>query len=235
MPVLGRPAIMLVAVAGAVAGGLAGGLVAAFAAGAWCGIGARAVARRTQARAEAAANQAGLDAVAGLADDLRAGRTAQQALAAATATIEPAVDEPARQTLLAVAAAASSGAELPAALAAVRHPGLAPIFARLAAVWRLSDAGVPLAELLDSLEAELRAYRRASERAAAQLAAARTTATLLAGLPLVGFALGGALGVDPLAIVLHTVPGGACAVLAIVLQLAGLAWTERLGRSAVTL
>jgi tight adherence protein B len=45
--------------------------------------------------------------------------------------------------------------------------------------------------------------------------------------------LGFALGVDPLDVVLHTVPGGVCAALAMALQVAGTAWTERLGRSAV--
>jgi tight adherence protein B len=229
----GRAAVPLAASVGAVAGGLAGGPVAGLAGLLYGGAGARALVRRAEARAVAAAHHAGLDAVAGLADDLRAGRSPEHALAAAITTITPAVDERTQRTLRAVAGAASSGADVAATLDAVRAPGLAPIFTRLAAVWRLSDAGVPLAELLDGLEAELRAHRRAADRATAQLAAARTTARLLAGLPLIGFTLGAALGVDPLAIVLHTVPGGACAALAMVLQLLGTVWTERLGRSAV--
>jgi tight adherence protein B len=229
----GRSPVALAASLGALVAGLSGGPVAGLAGFLYCGAGARAFVRRLEARAVAAAHHAGLDAVAGLADDLRAGRSAEQALAAAVATIEPAVDEPGRRSLRAVAGAAASGVDLPTALAGVRHPGLAPIFSRLAAVWRLREAGVPLAELLDSLDAELRAHRRATARASAQLAAARTTARLLAGLPLIGLALGAALGVDPLAIVLHTVPGGACAGLAMALQLAGAAWAERLGRPAV--
>ncbi len=148
-------------------------------------------------------------------------------------TIEPVVDEPARRALRAVTGQSASGADLVMALSAVRYPGLTGTFERLAAVWRLNDAGVPLAELLDTLESELRAHRRATDRAAAQLASARTTARLLAGLPLVGFLLGFGLGVDPLRIVLHTVPGGACATLALVLQCAGLAWTERIGRAGM--
>lgn len=228
-----RAALLCAASMAAAGCGLAGGPVAALAGGLYGGAGTRAVLRHRETKARRRAEQAALDAVSGLADDLRAGRTPEQALSAAVEAITPEVDEPARRSLRAVLGAAAS-TDLAAAFRDVRHPGLGAVFRRLAAVWRLSDAGVPLAELLDSLEAELRAHRRAADRAAAQLASARATARLLAGLPLVGLVLGFALGVDPLGIVLHTVPGGGCAVLAMVLQLAGTAWTERLGRAVVS-
>jgi tight adherence protein B len=225
-----RSLIALVAGVAAVGGLAAGGPVAGFAGALYGGAGARALVQRRRARAVAAAHRAGIDAVAGLADDLRAGRTPEHALTAAVASLEPAVDDTA---LRVVAGAAVSGADIVGALDAVRHPGLVAVFGRLATIWRLNDAGVPLAELLDSLEAELRAHRRATERAAAHLAAASATARLLAGLPLVGLVLGFALGVNPLGILLHTVAGGVCAVLAMLLQVGGTVWTERLARSAV--
>jgi len=228
----GRAPIVLVASVGAVAGCVAGGPVAGLAGALYGGAGARALSRRRLAKECTLTQLAALDAVAGLADDLRAGRTPQDALAAAVATIEPVVDEVTRRALRSVTG--GSGTDLVAALRAVRHPGLEPVFARLATVWQLTDAGVPLAALLDGLESELRAHRRAADQAQAQLAAARTTARLLAALPVIGLGLGFALGIDPLGIVLRTVPGGVCAVVAMALQLAGTAWTERLGRTAVT-
>jgi tight adherence protein B len=124
------------------------------------------------------------------------------------------------------------GADLAGALRAVDHPGLATVFTRLATVATLGDAGVPLAELLDRLDAELRAHRRAAERAVAQLAAVRATTHLLAVLPLLGLLIGYVLGVDPLDTILHTPAGGVSAVVAMVLQVAGAAWTERLTRPA---
>ena len=226
-----RGTAVVVAVVAGLVGILAGGPVAGLAGALYCGGAARGLRRRHESRVRAAAHLAGLDAVAGLSDDLRAGRTPGQALAAAVATIEPLVDEPARRTLRALTGASIAGTELSTAMCAVRHPGLSGTFGRLAAVWRLSDVGVPLADLLDTLEGELRAHRRATERAAAQLAWARTTARLLAGLPLVGLLLGFALGADPLRIILHTLPGEACAAAALVLQSAGLLWAERIGRA----
>ena len=54
--------------------------------------------------------------------------------------------------------------------------------------------------------------------------------TLLAGLPMGGVGLGYAIGADPLAVLLHTPLGVVCAVTAIGLQLAGLAWSARITR-----
>lgn len=103
--------------------------------------------------------------------------------------------------------------------------------ARLArAAVRLADrTGAPLAELLERVEADARAADRGLAAAAAQAAGARATAWLLAGLPLGGIGLGYAIGVDPVAVLLHTPVGGGSAVAAVALQLGGLLWAERLG------
>ncbi|EEP72892.1 hypothetical protein MCAG_03219 [Micromonospora sp. ATCC 39149] len=95
---------------------------------------------------------------------------------------------------------------------------------------RLADrTGAPLAELLERIEADARAADRGLAAAAAQAAGARATAWLLAALPLGGIGLGYGVGVDPVAVLLHTPVGGGCAVAAVVLQFVGLLWTERLG------
>ncbi|WP_435818964.1 hypothetical protein [Micromonospora chersina] len=95
---------------------------------------------------------------------------------------------------------------------------------------RLADrTGAPLAELLERVEADARAADRGLAAAAAQAAGARATAWLLAGLPLGGIGLGYAIGVDPVAVLLHTPVGGGSAVAAVALQVGGLIWAERLG------
>ncbi|MFG1954305.1 hypothetical protein [Micromonospora sp. NPDC048830] len=95
---------------------------------------------------------------------------------------------------------------------------------------RLADrTGAPLADLVERIEADARATDRGLAAAAAQAAGARATAWLLAALPLGGIGLGYGVGVDPVAVLLHTTVGGACAVAAVVLQIVGLFWAERLG------
>lgn len=95
---------------------------------------------------------------------------------------------------------------------------------------RLADrTGAPLAELVERIEADARATDRGLAAAAAQAAGARATAWLLAALPIGGIGLGYGIGVDPVAVLLHSTVGGVCAVLAVALQVVGLFWAERLG------
>ncbi|MEU4333427.1 hypothetical protein AB0F59_02240 [Micromonospora lupini] len=98
---------------------------------------------------------------------------------------------------------------------------------------RLADrTGAPLAELIERIEADARATDRGLAAAAAQAAGARATAWLLAALPVGGIGLGYGIGVDPLAVLLHSTVGGVCAVLAVALQIVGLFWAERLGTAS---
>jgi tight adherence protein B len=97
-----------------------------------------------------------------------------------------------------------------------------------AAAGLAEETGAPLADLVERIETDARTTDRALAAADAQAAGARATAVLLAGLPLGGVALGFGIGVDPLAVLLHTPIGMACAAGAMVLQLLGLAWTNRL-------
>uniref|UniRef100_A0A7L6BEE1 Tight adherence protein B n=2 Tax=Micromonospora robiginosa TaxID=2749844 RepID=A0A7L6BEE1_9ACTN len=126
------------------------------------------------------------------------------------------------------AAAADLRAGLPTG--AVLDEGTGRI-ARLcrAAVCLADRTGAPLADLLERIEADARAADRGLAAAAAQAAGARATAWLLAALPLGGIGLGYAIGVDPVAVLLHTPVGGGSAVAAVVLQIGGLLWAERLG------
>jgi Flp pilus assembly protein TadB len=93
--------------------------------------------------------------------------------------------------------------------------------------------GAPLAEILDRIDADLRAQSRLRAAVAAQVEGARATAVLLAALPLGGVAIGYTLGVDMARTLLHTPVGAGCALAGLVLQCAGLAWSHLLCRGAV--
>ncbi|MEU6097500.1 type II secretion system F family protein [Streptomyces sp. NPDC047079] len=133
----------------------------------------------------------------------------------------------------AVLAAARFGGDVPGALAvAARQPG-ADGLSGLAACWRVAvDRGAGLAAGLDRLEAALRAERDQRADLRAQLAGARSTAVLLAGLPVLGLLLGTALGAHPLHVLLHTGAGLACLVTGGVLESTGLWWALRIVRGA---
>lgn len=202
------PRLTTLAAAGSAAGlgAVLGGPVAAVAVGAYGGLAARITLRRRSTRATMSERVRQLDALGALAADLRAGWP--------VATAASALSHPERS------------ARVPAA-------GPEPAAQRLAALTRAAfhlaeRTGAPLADLLERVEADARAMDRALAAAAAQAAGARATAWLLAGLPLGGIALGYGIGVDPLAVLLHTPIGAGCAIAAIVLQFAGLAWADRL-------
>jgi tight adherence protein B len=101
--------------------------------------------------------------------------------------------------------------------------------ARLAAAHRLSDSlGVPLADLLDRVDADLRAGQALRGGVAAQTSSAQATTVVLLAMPLVGLWVGAALGTDPVRQLLHTPFGAACAVAAVGLQCGGFLWTSRM-------
>ncbi|GGR60399.1 membrane protein [Streptomyces aurantiogriseus] len=133
----------------------------------------------------------------------------------------------------AVLAAARFGGDVPGELAtAARQPGADGLLG-LAACWRVAvDQGAGLAAGLDRLEGALRAERDQRADLRAQLAGARSTAVMLAGLPVLGLALGTALGADPLHVLLHTGAGWGCLLVGGVLEGVGTWWAVRIVRSA---
>lgn len=188
--------------AGAAVIGLAfGGPVAALVGAVYAALAVRALLRRQRRRSEAAARARSLDDLCALAADLRAG-------------LPPA----------AAAGRAGSGRRF-----ADRAGGDRRIAELSGAVWRLAErTGAPAADLVERIEADARAADRAMASAAAQSAGAQATALLLAALPLGGIGLGYGIGVDPLAVLLHTGLGAGCALGAVLLQCAGLLWADRL-------
>jgi tight adherence protein B len=187
--------------AAATVGLLLGGPVAGLVLALYGGLGARAAVRRARHRRAVAARSRSLDDLNALAADLRAGLAVGPTQGMLSATGPAPVDDQPDARL----------AEL------------------TAAVWRLAEqTGAPAADLVERIEADARAGDRARATAAAQAAGARATALLLAALPVGGIALGYGIGTDPLQVLLHTRLGAVCAVVAVLLQCAGLVWADHL-------
>ncbi|MFG1920479.1 hypothetical protein [Cryptosporangium sp. NPDC048952] len=226
-PVIVVVAVLVVMVAGPVVAGalLAYGLA-----------GRQAWRRRAEARADDAVRALGAVALAGLADDLRAGRTPSAALHAAIVAVEDGpVTAPVATALAAarIAVVRHPSGDVPVLLRAIPGP-LEPAFRRLAAAWTLTDCGIPLADVVGQLDVELRRLRRLSERAAVHTASARTTARLVAGLPVLGLGIGQLLGAAPVAVLTRTPVGAACAAAAVTLHLIGFTLARRLSRVVPT-
>ena len=162
---------------------------------------------------------------AAVASELQVGRVPEEALAAAS----EASAAPLRALLTPVAAVAALGGDVAASLRdCAERPG-AEAMRHIAACWAVaSDAGAGLAAALQRLGNGLRATERVRSEVIAQLASARASARLLAALPVFGLALGASMGAQPLQFLLHTPLGAGCAAVAVVLNVVGLWWTDRI-------
>ncbi|MFE0046316.1 type II secretion system F family protein [Streptomyces albireticuli] len=185
------------------------------------GLSARAAARERE-RWEAAV----IELCGEVAGELRAGRQPHEALAVASAG-------GLGEEWAAVPAAARFGGDVPEALRSVGRRSGAEGLNGVAACWQVAvDSGAGLAAGLDKVAGALSAERDQREELRAQLAGTRSTAAMLALLPVLALLMGGALGAEPLRVLLHTVPGLACLVLGGLLEWAGLMWTRRIVRAA---
>jgi len=184
------------------------------------------VARRRDREAAAVACA---ELCAGIATELRAGRTAAGALDRAVSELA----EPARTRLAPLAAAARAAGDVESALSALgAHPGFAGLTG-LAACWRVgAETGIGFATVLDRLAATLRADLAHRAEVTAQLAGARSSARLLAALPIVGLALATGLGTNPLTFLFATPYGLACLAIGLALDALGLLWTHHLAAEA---
>lgn len=166
---------------------------------------------------------------AGIAAELRAGRTAADALDRAVAELA----DLARGFLAPLAAVARAGGDVESGLARLgERPGFAGLTG-LAACWRVgAETGIGFAAVLDRLAVTLRADLAHRAEVTAQLAGARSSARLLAALPVVGLALAAGLGTNPLAFLFATPYGLACLGIGLALDALGLLWTHHLATEA---
>ncbi len=97
-----------------------------------------------------------------------------------------------------------------------------------AAVLLSSRTGCSLADVVTAVDGDLRARRGHRQELRAAVAAPRASAMLLAGLPLVGLAMGSGVGADPWHELTGTGTGQVLLTTGVALELAGVAWSRRL-------
>ncbi|MFQ6394643.1 type II secretion system F family protein [Nocardia sp. KC 131] len=106
--------------------------------------------------------------------------------------------------------------------------------AGIADAWRVAEHhGLALAELLSAARTDLLGRIRFRGRTAAALAGARATAAVLAGLPLLGIALGQLMGAAPLNVLFASSAGAVLLPLGTGLACAGLLWTDAITRKVL--
>jgi tight adherence protein B len=182
--------------------------------------------RRKLARSTRVADLAALRA---LAAELDSGLSPADALRIAAGSTSPADGLGAR--MLAAADADASGADGSLALRGGSAPGSSQ--AALAAAWSLcqrtgSSLAGPVKRIAEGAAAQLRVEREAE----AGLASAHASARLLAVLPFAGVALAQLSGAGAAQVLLTTGLGQACLAIGTGLDLAGLAWLDRLTAAA---
>jgi tight adherence protein B len=213
-----RLRVPLAAAAAGLAGGLVGTpLVAALAAGC-AGLAARAwVAGRRGVREEGRL-LALAEALAAFTAELRSGRTREAAVAAAVTGTE---EDLGRGMVRAVLGAGPP--VLP------RDGPVEEALARIAAAVGLSArTGASLDGVVTAVEDDLRARHRLGLELRSAVAGPRASALLLAGLPVLGLAMGSGVGADPWSVLTRTGTGQVLLVAGVGLEVAGIAWTRRL-------
>ncbi len=177
-----------------------------------------------------ATSAAVIELLDGLAAELMAGRPPAAALRRVGADVD---DDVLRSGLAPVLVAASSGADIAAALSVASElPGCFAL-RWLASAVRVAEAtGASLALVVDRVASSARAEADHRREVASSLAAPRATARLLAVLPVVGLLMGEALGAHPVGVLLGTPPGLGCLAAGLALELAGLRWTARMAAVA---
>ena len=218
-------AVLAVCSAGAV-GSLAGGRAAAIAlaAGIAVATGWRLATSHLRMRAALEAQRQVTEACAALAAQVRVGRLPIQALATA------AEDCPILRPACSVQHLGGEVAAVWGSQARQRgHGGLA----ELARAWQIStQIGAPMAAALERVAEGLATEESVRAVVAGELAGPRATGKIMAFLPVVGLALGYALGGDPIGFLLQGLPGWTCLVGGVGLAAAGVLWVESLAQRA---
>jgi tight adherence protein B len=190
--------------------------------------------RRRQVRvrrraAESAALQAALDVLVG---ELRVGAHPVAAFRVAASEVDGAV----AVSLRAVAARARLGADVAAGLHSVARSSPVPAhWERLAVCWQLAqDHGLAIATLMQTAQRDIVERGRFSAKVDAGMTGARTTAAVLAGLPLLGVGLGQLIGAEPVSFLLSGGMGGWLLVIGVALACGGLLWSDHITAQVTT-
>jgi tight adherence protein B len=230
---LPRPTTFLVALGFGALGLVLGGAGGAFAGAVVAATAARRWTARRSLRDTLAAMDGLVEALRSMVADLRAGAHPAAAAEAAAADAQP----QAARTMRAVAAAARLDGDVRRALATTQGPAAAAttqVLDQLAQAWLLVQRhGVPLAAVLDAVCGDLQTRARFARQVLARMAGPRASATVLALLPILGLALGEAMGARPLHILIATIAGHVRLVIGSALACGGVAWSARLTSQVV--
>jgi tight adherence protein B len=220
----GRAATLVPALLAAGAGLVLSTPVVAVLAAVCGGAAGRALRRRSLAVTTDRRSRALVESLGALAAELRAGRPLDEA----TATAVDGCPDP--QLADALGPVLRLGVPPPGP--AVDEPTRA--LDRMAAAVRLSaSTGCSLAAVVVAVEDDLRARLRAQQELRSAVAGPRASATVLAGLPVLGLVMGSGVGADPWRVLTTTGTGTVLLVLGVGLELTGMAWSARLVRRAV--
>lgn len=139
-------------------------------------------------------------------------------------------------SLRAVAARARLGADVAAGLRdTARQSALASQWDRIAVCWQLAQTyGLSIAVVMQTAQRDIAERQRFSSRVGAGMAGARTTAAVLAGLPVLGIGLGQLIGADPVRFLFATGSGGWVLLVGVTLSCAGLLWSDRITAEVTT-
>jgi tight adherence protein B len=179
--------------------------------------------------AESAALQGALDVLVG---ELRVGAHPVAAFRVAATEVDGAV----AASLRAVAARARLGADVAAGLHSVARSSPVPAhWERLAVCWQLAqNHGLAIATLMQTAQRDIVERGRFSAKVDAGMTGARTTAAVLAGLPLLGVGLGQLIGAEPVRFLLSGGIGGWLLVVGVVLACGGLLWADHITAQVMT-
>jgi tight adherence protein B len=110
-----------------------------------------------------------------------------------------------------------------------------PALRQLAVGWQVSQrTGIRLAPVAGKIAATVRADAERHRELRASLAGARSSARLVASLPVAGMLLGATVGANPHQVLFATRSGLMCLVAGVLLDLVGLGWTNRIADAAVS-
>jgi tight adherence protein B len=179
--------------------------------------------------AESSALQGALEVLVG---ELRVGAHPVAAFSIAATEVDGFVGA----SLRAVAARARLGADVAAGLHRVaRRSSLPAHWERLAVCWQLAqDHGLGIATLMQTAQRDIVERDRFSAKVDAGMTGARTTAAVLAGLPLLGVGLGELIGAEPVNFLLSGGIGGWLLVIGVILACGGLLWSDRITARLLT-